>query len=159
MMNGPWKSDSPIVPGKSPNKAAQAAAEAMEGRGGAKGNAIQGGTRRTQSRERQSPSRPLRRAPCRREDDRKDDENLAPEDARSGHRRTFRRSRSGDNRKRAVVAVYRAIARKDRAANVPTGRRGHIIVFQVRGVMFQARNVMARENLRRILDLRIARPT
>jgi group II intron reverse transcriptase/maturase len=36
---------------KSPNKAAQAVAETMEGRGGAKGNAIQGGARRTQSRE------------------------------------------------------------------------------------------------------------
>ncbi len=39
MMNVQGKSDPPIVPAKSPNNAASAAAEAMEGRGGAKGNA------------------------------------------------------------------------------------------------------------------------
>jgi RNA-directed DNA polymerase len=38
MTNGPVKSDSPAVPEKSPNKAAQPAAEGMEGRGLAKGN-------------------------------------------------------------------------------------------------------------------------
>ena len=37
-MNGPRKSDSPIVPVKSPNKAGQPAAEEAEGRGLAKGN-------------------------------------------------------------------------------------------------------------------------
>jgi hypothetical protein len=42
MMYGQGKSDSPIVPMKSPNNAAPAAAEAMEGRGGAKGNAVRG---------------------------------------------------------------------------------------------------------------------
>jgi group II intron reverse transcriptase/maturase len=49
MMNGQGKSDSPIVPVKSPNKAARAATEAMEGRGGAKGNAVRGSTCQTQS--------------------------------------------------------------------------------------------------------------
>src|SRR5271156_3944898 len=38
MMNGRGKSDSSIVPAKSPNKAEGPAAEAMEGRGLAKGN-------------------------------------------------------------------------------------------------------------------------
>jgi RNA-directed DNA polymerase len=36
-MNGRGKSDGPIVPGKPPNKAGQPAAEAVEGRGLAKG--------------------------------------------------------------------------------------------------------------------------
>ena len=36
-MNGPGKSDRPVVPAKSPNKAGQPAAEEMEGRGLAKG--------------------------------------------------------------------------------------------------------------------------
>jgi retron-type reverse transcriptase len=49
MMYGQGKSDSPIVPMKSPNKAALAAAEAMEGRGGTKGNAVRGSTCQTQS--------------------------------------------------------------------------------------------------------------
>lgn len=44
------QSDSPIVPTKSANKGAQASAESMEGRGGAKGNTIQQTTSRTQSR-------------------------------------------------------------------------------------------------------------
>jgi hypothetical protein len=48
MMNVQGKSDLPIVPAKSPNNAASAAAEAMEGRGGAKGNAVRSGTRQTQ---------------------------------------------------------------------------------------------------------------
>src|SRR5438552_18901730 len=38
MMNGRGKSDSPTVPAKSLNQAEQSAAEAMEGRGLAKGN-------------------------------------------------------------------------------------------------------------------------
>jgi RNA-directed DNA polymerase len=38
-MNGRGKSDGPVVPAKPPNKAARAAAEAVEGRGPAKGNA------------------------------------------------------------------------------------------------------------------------
>jgi len=42
------KSDLPIVPAKPSNKAALAAAETVEGRGGAKGNAVQGGTCQTQ---------------------------------------------------------------------------------------------------------------
>ena len=49
-MNGSEKSDSPIVPTKSVNKAACAAAEPMEGRGGTEGNAESQSTVRTQSR-------------------------------------------------------------------------------------------------------------
>ena len=49
MMHGQGKSDLPIVPGKSSNKAAFAAAEMMEGRGGTKGNAVRRSTRQTQS--------------------------------------------------------------------------------------------------------------
>jgi len=49
-MNGPRKSDSPVVPMKSPNKAGQPAAEAMEGRGLAKGNSPQQNAPRTQGR-------------------------------------------------------------------------------------------------------------
>ena len=51
MMNGGEKSDSAIVAGKLPNKAGRPAAEAMEPRAGAEGNADQRSTRRTQSRE------------------------------------------------------------------------------------------------------------
>jgi hypothetical protein len=50
-MNGPGKSDSPIVPGKSPNKAGQPAAEEVEGRGLAKGNLPQHNAPRTQRRQ------------------------------------------------------------------------------------------------------------
>jgi RNA-directed DNA polymerase len=50
-MNGPGKSDSPDVPGKSPNKAGQPAAEGMEGRGLAEGNLHQQNAPRTQSRQ------------------------------------------------------------------------------------------------------------
>ena len=56
MMHGQGKSDSPIVPRKSLNKVALAAAEAMEGRGGAKGNAVRGSTCQTQSWESVSPA-------------------------------------------------------------------------------------------------------
>lgn len=51
MMNGRGKSDSSIVPMKSPNNAATRAAEAMEGRGLAKGNSLERNARRTQGRE------------------------------------------------------------------------------------------------------------
>jgi RNA-directed DNA polymerase len=52
-MHGRGKSDSSVVPGKSPNKAGPPdAAEAMEGRELAKGNAVEADARRTQSRER-----------------------------------------------------------------------------------------------------------
>ena len=51
MTNGPGKSDRPVVPGKSPNKAGQPAAEGMEGRGLAKGNLPQQNASRTPSRE------------------------------------------------------------------------------------------------------------
>ena len=51
MTNGPGKSDRPEVPGKSPNKAGQPAAEGMEGRGLAKGNQPQQNASRTPSRE------------------------------------------------------------------------------------------------------------
>jgi group II intron reverse transcriptase/maturase len=50
MMNGRGKSDSPIVPGKPPNKAGRPAAEAVEGRGLAKGNLPERNALRTQSR-------------------------------------------------------------------------------------------------------------
>src|SRR3982751_390094 len=50
-MNEAEKSDRPIVPGKSTNNVAHAAAEPMEGRGGTKGNAGVQSTVRTQSRE------------------------------------------------------------------------------------------------------------
>ena len=49
MMHGRGKSDSPIVPGKPPNNAGRPAAEAVEGRGGAKGNVVQSSTHQTQS--------------------------------------------------------------------------------------------------------------
>ena len=51
MMHGREKSDSVIVAMKSPNKTGGPAAEAMERRAGAKENAIQQRTRRTQNRE------------------------------------------------------------------------------------------------------------
>ena len=50
MTNGHGKSDSPVVPEKSPNNAAQPAAEGMEGRGLAKGNLPQQNASRTPSR-------------------------------------------------------------------------------------------------------------
>lgn len=50
MMHGAGKSDSSVVPGKSPNNAGQTAAEAMEGRGLAKGNAVEADASRTQGR-------------------------------------------------------------------------------------------------------------
>ncbi len=50
MMNGHRKSDRPIVPVKSPNNAAQSAAEEMEGRGLAKGNLRQQNASRTPGR-------------------------------------------------------------------------------------------------------------
>ena len=56
MMYGQGKSDPPIVPVKSSNNAAHAAAETMEGRGGTKGNAVRGSTRQTQSWESVSPA-------------------------------------------------------------------------------------------------------
>ena len=51
MMNGSGKSDSSKVPAKLPNKAEGPAAEAMEGRGLAKGNSPERNALRTQSRE------------------------------------------------------------------------------------------------------------
>ena len=50
MMHGSGKSDSSIVPEKSPNKAGRPAAEGMEGRGLAEGNARERKARRTQGR-------------------------------------------------------------------------------------------------------------
>lgn len=50
MMNEYGKSDSPIIPKKSPNKARKGAAEVMEGRGLAKGNLIKCNASRTQGR-------------------------------------------------------------------------------------------------------------
>ena len=52
MMHGPEKSDSPIVATKPTNKAARAAAEPVERRGEAKGNAERLRTRRTTQYER-----------------------------------------------------------------------------------------------------------
>jgi group II intron reverse transcriptase/maturase len=50
MMNERGKSDRPVVPVKSPNKAGQPAAEGMEGRGLTKGNPLEQNASRTQSR-------------------------------------------------------------------------------------------------------------
>jgi RNA-directed DNA polymerase len=50
-MNADGKSDRPVVPAKSPNKAEGAAAEAMEGRGRTKGKLLEGNTLRTQGRD------------------------------------------------------------------------------------------------------------
>src|ERR1700726_39690 len=50
MMNGPGKSDRPVVPEKAPNNAGQPVAEGMEGRGLAKGNLPQQNASRIQSR-------------------------------------------------------------------------------------------------------------
>jgi retron-type reverse transcriptase len=50
MTNGRGKSDSCVVPTKSPNKAGTAAAEAMEGRRLAKGNSVESNAFRTQCR-------------------------------------------------------------------------------------------------------------
>src|SRR5919106_3076098 len=49
-MHGRGKSDSSIVPGKPPNKAAEPAAEAVEGRGLAEGNQLEQNAPRTQGR-------------------------------------------------------------------------------------------------------------
>ena len=57
MMHGPEKSDSPIVPLKLANKVGRPAAESVEGRGGAEGNAGWQSTVRTQSREAASQAR------------------------------------------------------------------------------------------------------
>jgi RNA-directed DNA polymerase len=51
MMNTRGKSDGPVVPGKSLNKAEEPAAEAMKGRGLAKGNSLERNALRTQSRD------------------------------------------------------------------------------------------------------------
>jgi RNA-directed DNA polymerase len=51
-MHDPEKSDSAIVAAKPPNNAGPPAAEAVEPRAGAKGNADQQSTHRTQSRKR-----------------------------------------------------------------------------------------------------------
>ncbi len=51
MMDGRGKSDRPTVPGKLPNKAPERAAEAVEGKGLAKGNSPERNVLRTQSRE------------------------------------------------------------------------------------------------------------
>jgi hypothetical protein len=51
MMNGRGKSDSPVIPAKSPNKAEEPAAEGMEERGLAKGNSRERNAFWTQGRE------------------------------------------------------------------------------------------------------------
>jgi group II intron reverse transcriptase/maturase len=56
MMNGSGKSDRPIVPTKPPNKPGRPEAEAVEGRGLAKGNMGQQNAPRTQSRKQGAPS-------------------------------------------------------------------------------------------------------
>ncbi len=55
-MNGPGKSDRPVVPTKRPNKAGQPGAEVVEGRGLAKGNTGKQNASRTQSRNHDVPS-------------------------------------------------------------------------------------------------------
>lgn len=57
MMDGSGKSDRPIVPEKSPNKALAEAAEGMEGRGLAKGNSPKRNAHRTQGRARATSAR------------------------------------------------------------------------------------------------------
>jgi RNA-directed DNA polymerase len=52
MMDGRGKSDSPVVPGKPPNKAEEPTAEVVEGRGLAKGKPPESNAPRTQSRTR-----------------------------------------------------------------------------------------------------------
>jgi len=54
-MNDREKSDPAVVAGKLPNKAGQPAAEAVEPRAGAEGNAIELGTHRTSGRASVSP--------------------------------------------------------------------------------------------------------
>ena len=54
MMNGHGKSHSPIVPAKPSNKAGAEAAEAVEGRGLAKGKTLERNVSRTQSRKHMS---------------------------------------------------------------------------------------------------------
>ena len=56
MTDGHGKSDSPIVPKKSPNKTQPKVAEGMEGRGLAKGNPLEQNARRTQGRSGCAPS-------------------------------------------------------------------------------------------------------
>ena len=51
MMNARGKSDGPVVPAKSLNKAEEPAAEAMEGSGLAKGNSLERNALRTQGRD------------------------------------------------------------------------------------------------------------
>ena len=55
-MNGPGKSDRPVVPTKQPNKAGKPGAEVVEGRGLAKGNTDEQNASRTQSRNHDVPS-------------------------------------------------------------------------------------------------------
>ena len=55
-MNGPGKSDRPVVPTKRPNKAGEPGAEVVEGRGVAKGNTDEQNASRTQSRNHDVPS-------------------------------------------------------------------------------------------------------
>ena len=55
-MNGSQKSDRPVAPTKSSNNATSVAAEAVEGRGLAKGNTDQQDASRTQSRINDAPS-------------------------------------------------------------------------------------------------------
>src|SRR6516164_2988556 len=63
MTNGLGKSDSPTVPGKSPNNAGRPAAEGMEGKGLAKGNLPQQNASRTPSRkDAPSDTEPVRQA-------------------------------------------------------------------------------------------------
>ena len=56
MTNGYGKSDSSIVPGKSPNEVPQGTEEEMEGRGLAKGNPFEQNALRTQGRMSCAPS-------------------------------------------------------------------------------------------------------
>ena len=49
-MDGRGKSDGSVVPGKPPNKAGKPVAEAVEGRGPAKGNSLERNALRTQGR-------------------------------------------------------------------------------------------------------------
>jgi group II intron reverse transcriptase/maturase len=71
LMNGQGKSDRPILPAKLPNNAGPSAAEAVEERGLAKGNANKQNTRRTQGRNNGVPNAldRVRRVACRNKDE------------------------------------------------------------------------------------------
>ena len=111
MMYGREKSDSAIVAGKPTNKAVPTAAEPVERRAGAKGNANQQSTHRTQSRERVSQA--LERV-----------RQVSPSHTQGGSRvREFRSHEPGavsnDRPYRTSLRVFRSLTRLGHRPNVP----------------------------------------